>query len=328
MINLKPRFIFLILCVLVCLGSIVLVMVKGNPENRVSLDSVSEIAEGFLSSVNKAGNIFVSIDDEEEMEIGDEVNKKILKFQPTKQISPVLEKYVNDVGNKVAENVKRSGIKYKFHVVEGFFPAARSAAGGHVYVTTGLLETLKSEAELAGVLAHEITHVDAKHCINSIQLKLQNGKIEESGYNDLVDIGYNIFLRPGFSEAQEIEADTGGVYLAYRAGYHPLAIIYAFERVDRKELRSNQNSSATPVGDTVNAVGGLIVRYFSSHPPTEDRINKIKKYIADNKLMNSNRRFYVGQKNFEEKNAFKIKPYREEFKKDYIITEKKSAEKT
>ncbi len=321
MMNLKLRHIFLILSLLVCLSSIALIMVKGHPEDRVSLDSVSEIGEGFLSSVNKAGHIFVSTDDQEEMEIGDQINTKILKTQPGNQTgNALLEKYVNDVGNRVVENVKRPGIKYKFHVVEGFYPTARSVAGGHVYVTTGLIKTLKSEAELAGVLAHEITHVDAKHCFNAIQFKVQNGKIEESGYGALAEIGYDVFFKPGFSEAQEIEADAGGVYLAYRAGYHPMAIIYAFERINKDELsRSGQDNSATLVGDTMNAVGGLLVRYFSSHPPTEDRINMIKRYIADNKLMSSNQRFYIGQRNYEEKIAYKIKPYRDELKKEYVL---------
>ncbi len=321
MMNLKLRDIFLILSLLACLGSIALIMVKGNPENRVSLDSISEIGEGLLSSVNKAGHIFVSTDDQEEMEIGDQINAKILKTQPGNKTSKaLLEKYVNDVGNRVAENVKRPGIKYKFHVVEGRYPTARSVAGGHVYVTASLIKTLKSEAELAGVLAHEITHVDAKHCLNAIQHKVQNGRLEESGYGSLAEIGYDVFFKPGFSEAQEIEADAGGVYLAYRAGYHPMAIVYAFERINRDELlRSGRDNPATLVGDTVNAVGGLIVRYFNTHPPTEDRINKIRRYMTDNKLINSNQRFYIGQRNYEENVSYKIKPYREELKKEYVL---------
>ena len=99
-----------------------------------------------------------------------------------------------------------------------------------------------------------------------------------------------------------------------------MAIIYAFERINKDELsRSGQDNSATLVGDTMNAVGGLLVRYFSSHPPTEDRINMIKRYIADNKLMSSNQRFYIGQRNYEEKIAYKIKPYRDELKKEYVL---------
>ena len=73
------------------------------------------------------------------------------------------------------------------------------------------------------------------------------------------------------------------------------------------------------VDDTLNALGGLIVRYFSSHPPTEDRINKIKNYISENNLMNSGQRFYIGQKNYEEKVGYGINPYREELKKEYAL---------
>ena len=324
----KPRYIFLIFSIVVCLASIALVMIKGNPENRVSLDSVAEIGEGFLSSMNKVGTAFTPISDEEEMEVGNKIHERLLKSRITNQPNyAVLEKYINDVGNKVAENVKRTGIKYKFHIIESFYPSACSIAGGHVYVTTSLMKTLKSEAELAGVLAHEITHVDAKHCILSIRHKIQNEKITGSEYGALVDVGYDVFFKPGFSETQEIEADAGGVYLLYQAGYHPMAIIHAFERINKDELsRSNQDNSVTVVDDTLNAVGGMILRYFKTHPPTEDRINKIKNYISDNKLMSPNQRFYIGQENFKERISSKVKRYKEEFNKDYVITDEKKSE--
>lgn len=321
MINLKPRFIFLILAVLACVGSIALVMVKGNPENRVSLDSVAEIGEGLLSSLGKTKNILLPITDEEEMEVGNRINERVLKSRfASKPGEMAAEKYVSDIGSKVAENVKRPGVKYKFHLVEGYYPAAFSVAGGHIYVTTGLLKILKSEAELAGVLAHEVTHIDAKHCIGSIQLTARDKSLTGPGQETLIDIGFDIFLKPGYSESQEIEADAGGVYLLYRAGYHPMAIISAFERINKDELlKSGQDNSVTLVGDTLNAVGGMVLRYFKTHPPTEDRINKIRKYISDNKLMDSNQRFYIGQRNFEEQVSYKAKQFKEELQKEYIL---------
>ena len=321
----KPRFIFMILSLAICIGSIALIMIKGNPENRVSLDSISEMGEGLLSSISKTKNILLPMSDEEEMEVGDGIHERVIKSQfASKPGEASLERYVNHVGGKVAENVKRPGIKYKFHLIEGYYPAAFSVAGGHIYVTTGLMTTLKSEAELAGVLAHEITHVDAKHCIASIQLTARNQNTSGSGYGTLIDIGYNIFLKTGYSEAQESEADLGGVYLLYRAGYHPMAIINAFQRINKDELlRSGLDNSVTPVGDTLNAVGGMIVRYFKTHPPTEERIDKIKKYISDNKLLQRGQRFYIGQRNFQEKIARTEKRYKEELNNEYIIREER-----
>ncbi len=321
MMKLKPRSLVLIIGVLACLGAIALVMVKGKPENRVSLDSVSEIGEGLLSSLGKTKNILLPIGDDEEMEIGNRIHERVIKSRfASKTGEALLEKYINDVGNKVVQNVKRQGIKYRFHLVDGYYPAAFSVAGGHIYVTTGLIKTLKSEAELAGVLAHEATHVDAKHCIGSIQLSVRNQELTGTSPQTLVDVGYALFLKTGYSEAQESEADLGGVYLLYRAGYHPMAIIHAFERINKDELlRSGQDRSATMVGDTLNAVGGMVLRYFKTHPPTKDRIDKIKQYVSDNKLLNEGQRFYIGQRNFDEKKSSVEKGYKEELSAEYVI---------
>ncbi|GEM_PF-2233762 len=321
--NLKPRIIVLVFGVLASFLSVGLIMMKGNPENRVSLDSISEIGEGLLSSLGKTKNILLPIGDDEEMEIGNRIHERVVKSRFARKLGEAsLEKYINDVGNKVVPNVKRQGIKYQFHLVDGYYPAAFSVAGGHIYVTTGLISTLKSEAELAGVLAHEVTHVDAKHCIGSIQLSARNQDLSGTGPQTLIDVGYTLFLKTGYSEDQESEADLGGVYLLYRAGYHPMAIIHAFERINKDELlRSGQDKSATMVGDTLNAVGGMVLRYFKTHPPTKDRIDKIKQYISDNKLLNGGQRFYIGQRNYDEKISSVQRGYREELRKDYGIQE-------
>lgn len=319
--NLKPRTLLLILGVLACLLSIALIMTKGNPENRVNLDSISEIGEGLLSSLGKTKNILLPIDDAEEMEIGNRIHERVMRshFADKPGAAPV-EKYINDVGNKVAQNVKRQGIKYHFHLIDGNYPAAFSMAGGHISVTTGLMRTLKSEAELAGVLAHEVTHVDAKHCIGAIQLSARDQNLSVSGTRTLIDVGFTLFLKTGYSEAQESEADLGGVYLLYRAGYHPMAIIHAFERANKDELlRSGQHRSATMVGDTLNAIGGMVLRYFKTHPPTEDRINKIKRYITDNQLLNAGQRFYIGQRNYAELRSSAEIKYKEELSDDYVL---------
>jgi len=324
----KPRYIFLIVSIFICAISIAVIMIKGNPQDRADLNSVSEIGEGILHSVDKVGRIVTSVSDKEEMEIGDKIHTEILKNQVAQWVANTpLDKYVNEVGNKVAENVKRKDIKYKFHVIEGFYPNAFSLPGGHVYVTIGLIAVFRSESELASVLAHEITHIDAKHCIGVIQYKIKTEKILGPTLETFADIGYNLFLRPGFSEVQENEADVGSVYLLYKAGYHPLAMAYAFERIDKNLTSKGYNStSATPVGDTLKATAGMIGRYFSTHPMALERIDKIKRYISDNKLIDANSRFYIGEKNYQDRISYKEKRYKEEFKKDYVITEEKKEE--
>ena len=135
-----------------------------------------------------------------------------------------------------------------------------------------------------------------------------------------VDIGYQIFLKTGYSEFQETEADLGGVYLAYKAGYHPLAAVSVFKRIFEKELSKGEFfEPITPVGDTARATVGLLVRYFSTHPPVPDRIKKIENYIKESMFVKEKSKFYVGEKNHIERTSMKEFCYKEEFKEDYLL---------
>lgn len=321
----RSRHVYLAVSIFICALSIAIVMIKGNPKDRVDLNAVSEIGEGILHSVDKVGRIITSVSDKEEIEVGDKIHDKILKNRLAKWMENTpIDKYVNEVGRAVAENVKRKDIKYKFHVIEGSYPNAYAVPGGHVYVTVGLIEALRSESELASVLAHEVAHVDAKHCIGVIQYKIRGEKILGSTLETLADVGYNLFFRPGFSEVQETEADLASVFLLYKAGYHPLAMAHAFERIDNNLMSKEYSAtSATPVGDTLKATAGMLSRYFTTHPAALERIDKIKKYISENNLIKEDSRFYVGEKNYQDKVSYKEKRYKEEFKKDYAITGEK-----
>ncbi len=326
MAAIRPRYIVLIAGIVLCAVAISLVMIKGNPRDMANFDSVAEIGEGALHSVAKVGQIITSISDSDEMEVGKRIHEKILKSRVAAWANDTpLDVYVNKVGSKVAENVKRKSIKYVFHIIENPIPNAFSIPGGHVYVTTGLLAALKTEAELAAVLAHEVAHIDAKHCIGTVQYKVKLEKISGVTLDTLADIGYSIFLRPAYSEVQETESDAGAVYLLYAAGYHPMALVSAFERIDKHAVPNGYNSaSATPVGDTVKAALGMVNRYFATHPAAIYRIDKVKKYIADNKLINENSRFYIGQENYKERVSYSEKRYKDEFRRDYPAIEDKT----
>ncbi|MBU4488266.1 MAG: M48 family metalloprotease [Candidatus Omnitrophica bacterium] len=315
----KPRHIFLIFSILVTVFAIALIMFKGHPTDKVSFDSVAQVFESALHHIDKTGHILTSVTDQEEMQIGDGIAKDIARnysFRQSKNAQ--LEKYVSDVGKRVARDVNRKGIKYTFHIVEQDYPNAFALPGGHIYITTGLLKELKSEAELASILGHEITHVDAKHCIEAIQYKIAAEKITGANMDTFVDIGYQIFLRPGYSEFQEQEADKGGVYLSYMAGYHPLGAIAALECLKKHESGYDYGAM-TPIGDTISATVGLLGRYFDTHPPVQSRIEYLTRYIADNGLVDSKRKYYIGQKNYKEKKCRTGKPYSGELKIDYVL---------
>ena len=321
----EKRTIFLIAGSVLCVLAILLVLFKGNPQDEVSLDSITEIGESILHHTAKTAKVLSRVSDEDEIVIGNRLHKEYF----SKRVEEDLRTgYVNEVGTRVAKNTKRKKLPYTFYVTGSTYPNASATPGGHIYITKGMLDMLKTEAELAAILGHEITHVDAKHCIEIIQLEIKGRKIQGATIDDMVIAGSRTILRPGYSEVQEDEADLGGTYLASAAGYHPMASCATFERIE--ELRNSKkrtDTSITPIGDTLKAAEGIVGRYYSSHPPSPDRVEKIKKYARENRLLEENKEYYIGQKNYTNMEAYPGKQYEEEFRSEYIVTENTPEEK-
>lgn len=185
----KPRYVFLIFSILVTIFVIILIMIKGHPPDKVSFDSLMEVFESVLHHIDKTGHILTSVTDQEEMQIGDGIADEVSKnFSFIQDKDVYLTKYIIKVGREITRNVKRENIIYKFHVVEDDYDLnAFALPGGHVYITTGLLKALKSEAELTWVLGHEITHIDAKHCIEAIQYKIAVEKIVGANIDTFIE---------------------------------------------------------------------------------------------------------------------------------------------
>ncbi|MBF0217866.1 MAG: M48 family metalloprotease [Candidatus Omnitrophica bacterium] len=317
----KKRFIFLGAGLAMSVAAIAAVLLHGNPEDRTDLGSIAIVGERFLYGIARAGKVLTRVSDNDEIFIGDMISKRVHSASSGVNIEDTpLQRYVDDVGSMTAANVKRKGINYRFHIVDSSRPDAFAVPGGHIYITIGLLERLKSESELAAILGHEITHVDAKHAIERIQGKIRNRGNNRPTIDDYAVTGGGMLFDNGYSEAHEDEADAGGVFLAYMAGYHPLAVINAFENISYGG--SGGRKALTPVGDTLGAVFGLVGRYFATHPLTPERIAKIREYVREKSFIRDNSLFYIGERNYLEKLSYRQKRYKEELKKDHIVGKK------
>lgn len=293
--------------VLGCFVSVVTLMTRQDLRDSVSFNAFMELGESALHHIAVTERlIHASVTEKEEMIIGDRTYEELIKsgrIDLTKDIE--LENYVSDVGAMVSKAVRRPRIKYKFHIFSSKFPNAFSLPGGHILVSKGMLDVLSNEAELASVLAHEITHVDAKHCISRARSSQKGGGSAALGDNNLVIAGY--------SEVEEYEADMGSVFLLRKAGYYPQALIDAFVAIDKECVKTGyESSSLTPVGDILSAFGGAMVRYFDTHPGALDRIDKIKRYVAENGAAKDSVPLYIGKKNYAEKVPVFMKPYDDE----------------
>ena len=234
---------------------------------------LNEIAKK-AETVKKIADLKVT--DAEEHQIGQTVSDKIVETFGVYQDANVT-KYVTLVGAVLAQGSTRPALDWQFVVLDTEGVNAFAAPGGFIHITKGLLGLMKNEAELAGVLAHEITHVTEKHTVNAIQtgdtVKVASDEVGSSGgmtqglLTKLAEKAYSDILNNRFSRKDEGEADEKGVQLANKVGYAPNGLTTALTKL------ADRNKD-------VQEPNGL----FASHPQIKDRIAKIDGFIKEKKL--------------------------------------------
>src|SRR5438034_11403082 len=179
---------------------------------------------------------------------------------------PVITEYVNRIGQNLVRN-SDSQVPFTIKVIDADDINAFALPGGFFYVNSGLIMAADEEAEMAGVMAHEIAHVAACHYgremtranllqMASIPFIFMGGAIGYAGY-EAAGLGIPLtFLK--FSRGFEAEADYLGVEYMYRAGYDPSAFVSFFEKLQAMEKKKP----------------GTLSKAFDTHPQTPDRIQK------------------------------------------------------
>jgi len=185
---------------------------------------------------------------------------------------PIISEYVNRIGQNLVRN-SDAKVPFTIKVIEDPTVNAFALPGGFFFVQSGLILKADSEAELAGVMAHEIAHVAARHGTR----QATRGEIAQLATIPLIFMGgaaaYGIYEASGliipmsflkFSRGFESEADYLGLQYLYKAGYDPTAFVDFFEKVQTLEKRRP----------------GTMSKLFSTHPPTDDRIKKSQEEIS------------------------------------------------
>ena len=214
----------------------------------------------------------VEMTDEDEQELGAAVSQKIRDRYGVVQ-DPAIHRYVTLVGSVLAQASARPNLAWKFIVLDTDGVNALAAPGGYIHITRGALSLMTSEAQLGGVLAHELIHVTEKHTIRAIQ----KGKLVQMGadetlkgnkelFGKLVDKATDVVMA-GFGRGEELEADSKGVVLANKVGYDPNGLAAFLTTISERNKDSDQKQ-------------GL----FASHPEMKERLEKLAKVVKDDKL--------------------------------------------
>jgi predicted Zn-dependent protease len=206
----------------------------------------------------------LTVSDAEERQIGEDVSAKIRERFGVVQ-DPAVHKYVSLVGMTLVKESDRPGLDWRFVVLDTDGVNAFASPGGIVHITRGALALAKNEAELAGVLGHEIGHVVRKHTVNAIQKSkaVQMGTDAASTrarfLDQIANRAYEMVLENSFDRGDELDADRVGVQLAQKAGYAAGALGDFLARLDERNKGQAEKN-------------GL----FASHPQTEERIEKVR----------------------------------------------------
>jgi len=252
-------------------------------------DDVDAIGNRSIGKGSKFGNWYSL---ETEIRIGKELAQQV--EQNAKLVrDPVVNEYVNRVGQNLVRN-SDARVPFTIKVVDDDSINAFALPGGFFYVNSGLILAADEEAELAGVMAHEIAHVAARHGTR----QMTRGQLANFASIPLIfvggGLGYALQSAAGlalpltfmtFSRSFEAEADYLGVQYMYKTGYDPQAFLAFFEKVQAQEKEKP----------------GRLAKAFATHPQTPDRITKTQEEI--HRILPARPQYLVTTSEFDEVKA-------------------------
>lgn len=222
----------------------------------------------LLKSGVKVAQSMRPINEQEEKALGHSVALEVFLRYGKRVDSELLNRYINLVGRTVASKCDRPGLTYRFAVIDNQQANAFAAPGGYIFITTGLLKKLKTEAQLAGVLAHEVAHSSRKHMLEAIQRSKQFAGLTEAAataldkdpkaLSQMVNLATDALFTKGLDKNYEYDADKYGVAYAAAAGYDAKGLPEFLVKLKEQEGK-----------------GGSI--FFTTHPPVGERIAKLEK---------------------------------------------------
>ena len=221
----------------------------------------------MVDTVKNVGKAVKEIEEPEEIGIGRDVASRLLGAAPL-VADARMQRYVNNVGRWLAAQTERADLPWQFGVLDSPNVNAFAVPGGTIFITRGLLDRMRNEAELAGVLGHEVAHVLRKHHLKAIQKGAQSalaGDAMSAALRDragaardkLIAFGTEMYSR-GLDKSDELEADRLGVVIAARAGYDAYGLPSVLQTLQ-----------------AMNAQDSALALMFKTHPAPGERLDTL-----------------------------------------------------
>ena len=223
---------------------------------------------GLLDIILPTIQVFqiTNMSDQGEVDLGGQVNQQLLSQSFRLHRDASLTAYVNDIGQSLIPYSDRPDIPYVFQVVEDDSINAFATMGGYVYVTTGLLAAADNEAEVAGVLGHEVGHIAEKHALDQMRdAAIAQGVAGAFGLsrNQMVSMAVDVTLHLPNSRKDELVADDHGFVTMGEAGYDQTGMATLMQKLD--------SGSSPPA-------------IFSTHPNPKDRVARLQQMDSESAI--------------------------------------------
>lgn len=209
---------------------------------------------------------------EEEKAIGGSLATQVFSRFGSLNANPEAHKYIATLGRALADVSDRPDIDYYFAIVNSDSPNALATPGGYIFLSVGLLKLVENEAQLVGILGHEIAHISKRHALQTLE---RSKKIAGFGslsisllgqdpnlFGKVIDQAGEIIFTHGLDKNLEYEADQYGIELAYRLGYNPQGLADILKILERNIEKDDST-------------------FFSTHPSPSDRLNQLSSKLKD-----------------------------------------------
>ena len=239
----------------------------------------AEEPTNFRARVYRQAPILTEADVKAEIEFGSSLAARILgRYQAIPSAS--LQQYIGLLGNGMAAQVGRPQLQYYFTILATDEINAYACPGGYIFITQGALKHMTNEAQLVGVLAHELAHVDRQHVVKKLQIKGKDEsfaasfskivgggtEVVKAAFDQMLDKAMQLLFEEGVDQADELEADTDALRVLATLGY------------DVKSYRNYLEQLQTVVPAEIQIIA-------KTHPPLVDRIRRLDTLMQQENLV-------------------------------------------